>query len=217
MKKFTALIGVFIVSFYLSLSLCLSAFAYVSPGNPTGFVNDFAGVLSDSDRADMEQTLSDFEKQTSTEVVVVTIKSLEGDSVENYAVKLFEEWEIGKKGKDNGVLLLVALDDRKAKIEVGYGLEGALTDLESGQIMNNVIIYYFKKEMYYTGIFDGVKAIMEAVRGEYTAPEVDSESSYDGNIFADLLSAGGGIIFLNIFFLVLFNIFRVFKSAATSK
>ncbi len=109
-----------------------------------GFVNDYAGLLSPAVKTQLDAKLSQLEKDTTAEVAVVTVKSLEGDSVDDYAVRLFEKWKIGKKDKDNGVLFLVALDDRKMRIEVGYGLEPLITDGRAGRIRDNDVIPRFK-------------------------------------------------------------------------
>lgn len=155
----------------LVAAIPFAARAYSSPGTPAGFVNDFAGMLQPQERTQLEQTLSSFEKSTSNELTVVTIPNLGGDTIENYAVKLFEEWKIGKTKKDNGVLLLIARDDRTMRIEVGYGLEGALTDAQSYWIINNQITPNFKAGHYYAGIDAGVSEIMKATRGEYVPSE----------------------------------------------
>ena len=96
-----------------------SASAYRSPGQPRGFVNDFAGVLSDQTKSSLEQTLSQFSSETSNQIVVVSVMSLEGDSIENYSNELFREWAIGQKDKNNGVLLLIAPNEKQVRIEVG--------------------------------------------------------------------------------------------------
>ena len=96
-------------------------------------------MISAEQKQTLETKLSQFEKDTSNELSVVTIEDLKGDTIENFAVKLFEDWGIGKKDKDNGVLLLIAKNDRQMKIEVGYGLEGALTDAQSFWIIQNVM------------------------------------------------------------------------------
>jgi uncharacterized protein len=159
------------------------SFAYTSPGTPSGLVNDYANLLSVGSRATLESELLSFEKETSTQITVVTVADLGGDTVENFAVKLFEEWGIGQKGKDNGALLLISRDDRKLRIEVGYGLEGALTDAQSSQIIRNIITPSFKNDDYQTGIIEGVRAMMAATRGEYVAEPVDSGN---GNFNLDL-------------------------------
>lgn len=152
-------IGLAVIFLLVSAGL---VWAYSSPGEPTGYVNDFAGVLSVATKQQLETRLSLFDVSTSAQVTVVTIKSLGGDTIENYANKLFEDWGIGQKGKDNGVLLLVAVDDRQARIEVGYGLEGALTDAESSRIIREHIIPRFKEGNYDQGVIDGVEAILTA-------------------------------------------------------
>ena len=129
-------------------------FAYQNPGIPTGFVNDFAEMLTAEQRQSLEKKINDFEKTTGNELSVVTVSGLGGDTIENFAVKLFEDWGIGKKNKDNGVLLLIARDERQFRIEVGYGLEGALTDARSFWITQNILRPAFQKGDYYGGISD---------------------------------------------------------------
>lgn len=134
---------------------------------PTGYVNDRAGMFSPETVVRLETFLRDFERSDSTQIVVLTVPSLEGEPVETYALRVAEEWKIGQKGKDNGALLLVARDDRKIRIEVGYGLEGRLTDLLAGRIVDNEIAPRFKAGDFDAGVLAGVQAMAEAVRGEY--------------------------------------------------
>lgn len=140
--------------------------AYTSPGAPTGFVNDFANIIDDDTQAKLETQLSAYKQSSNHEVVVVTVQSLGGDYIENYAVKLFEEWGIGDKEKDNGILFLIASEDKKVRIEVGYGLEGALVDSEANQIIQSYIIPPFKENNYSLGIANGVEQIIKATEGE---------------------------------------------------
>ncbi len=148
--------------------------AYYNPGTPHGFVSDSAGALKQDEVQALEVKLSAFEKETSNEITVVIIPSLEGDTIENFTVELFKEWGIGKQGKDNGVLLLVALNDRKVRIEVGYGLEGALTDAQSSWIITNTIRPAFLEEKYYEGLDGAVDQVIAATKGEYVPSEVQS-------------------------------------------
>lgn len=141
--------------------------AYTNPGTPRGFVNDFAGMLQPQEKAQLEQKISAFASSTSNEIAVVTIPTLGGDTVENFAVKLFEEWKIGKTKKDNGILLLIARDEHKIRIEVGYGLEGALTDAQSYWIIKNELTPNFKVGNYYVGIDAATDKIIDATKGEY--------------------------------------------------
>src|SRR3989344_5277330 len=122
---------IFVLVFCYLFFIITPVFAYTSPGSPSGFVNDFAQMMSAGARAQLEQKLVQLEKDSTNEISVVTINNLDGDTIENFAVKLFQEWGIGKTKNDNGILLLIAKDDRKMRIEVGYGLEGALTDAQS--------------------------------------------------------------------------------------
>lgn len=169
-----------IITSLLSLSAILFAspvFAYSSPGKPTGYVNDFAHVLSDGTKQELESALSVFEASTSDEIAVAIVPSMGGDYIENYAVKLFEEWGIGKKDKDNGVLLLLSIEERKLRIEVGYGLEGALPDSLAQQIINADMTPRLKAGDYDGAVSIGVTDIMQAVKGEYQATESKSSSS----------------------------------------
>jgi len=148
------------------LLLPLTAIALDVP-HATGYVNDHAGLLSPSTRLKLEHFLEKFEKSDSTQIAVLTIPSLEGESLEGYALKVAEQWGIGQKGKDNGALLLIAKAERKVRIEVGYGLEGRLTDLLAGRIIDYEITPRFKQGDFDGGVIAGVAAIAEAVRGEY--------------------------------------------------
>lgn len=155
-------------------------FAVTYP-QPTGLVNDFANVLNAEQKTSLEQNLTDFKSKTGNEIAVVTIKSLNDDVIENAAVQIFEQWKIGQKDKDNGVLLLVTIDDRKLRIEVGYGLEPVLTDAKAGDIIRNAITPEFKKNNYYQGILNGVEDIKKVITGEKIITK--AKTNYEG-IFA---------------------------------
>ncbi len=115
------------------------AFAYVSPGAPRGYVNDFANVLTPEQETALVDKLHIHKEQTSNQIGVVTVPTTGDETIETYAVKLFEEWGIGRKDYDNGALLLVAVADRKVRIEVGYGLESVLTDARSARLIAQAI------------------------------------------------------------------------------
>lgn len=178
-------IGSLLLFFLVFSFVPLSVSAYTSPGKPTGYVNDFAHIISPQNKADLEKVLSGFEKQSSSEVAVVTVNSLGDETVETYAVKLFEEWGIGKKDKDNGVLLLVAPNERKVRIEVGYGLEGALTDAISNNIIQNIITPSFKAGDYDAGIKNGTNAILQVIKGEYvnTGNNTSGDNPYGALVY----------------------------------
>lgn len=134
-----------------------------------GHVNDYANVLNPSQAGRLETKLTEFEKTDSTQIVVLTIPSLEGEDLEGYSIRVAEAWKIGWKGQDNGVILLISQAEKKIRIEVGRGLEGKLTDLISGRIIRTVIVPYFKRGDFDGGIEAGTSAIIEAVRGEFKA------------------------------------------------
>ncbi len=133
----------------------------------TARVNDYASMLSARAKADIEQKLKQFEAEESTQIVILTVPSLQGDVMEDFSIRVAEAWKIGRKGSDNGAILIVSRDDRKIRIEVGYGLEGKLTDLLAGRIVQNEIAPAFKAGQYDEGFEKGVSAMMDAVRGEY--------------------------------------------------
>jgi len=132
-----------------------------------GRVNDYGDMLSSSTERQLDAVLGDLERTDSTQIAVLTIPSLEGDSLEDFSIRVAEKWGIGQKGKDNGAILIISKNDRKIRIEVGYGLEGTLTDLTSGRIIRNVIVPYFKRGDFNAGISNGVHAMIQAVRGEF--------------------------------------------------
>lgn len=143
------------------------AFGYINPGPPRGFVNDFAEMFTQDQLQQLEAKLSAYAKSSGNEIAVATVQSLGGDTVENFAAKLFEDWQIGEKGKDNGILLLVAKEDRQMRIEVGYGLEPQLTDIEASHLLSNVLVPAFKNGDYFGGVSGAVDLMVQKLSGEY--------------------------------------------------
>ncbi len=158
------------------LGVPLFASAYVSPGAPTGFVNDFAGMFAPSEVTDLEAKLAAYAQSSGNELAVVTVPTLAGDPIEDYAETLFKEWGIGKAKEDNGILFLIAQDDREMRIEVGYGLEPELTDTESAVIIRNILIPAFQSGAYGRGVMEAVDAVVEAIGGEYLPPPAPTPS-----------------------------------------
>lgn len=132
-------------------------------------VTDLTGTLYQGEMRDLEEKLAQFERETSTQIAVLIIGTLSGEDLQDYTLRVAEKNQLGKKGKDNGVLLLVAMKERDIRIEVGYGLEGALPDATSDQIIRNEIAPHFRSGDYYSGILNGITAIVEATKGEYQA------------------------------------------------
>ncbi len=126
-----------LVACVISFSHVVSIQAFTIPTTPNGFVNDFAEVLTEEQIARLSEQLRVYEEQTSNEMAIVTVPTMDGDIIEPYATRLFETWGIGKEETNNGVLLLLAIEDRKLRIEVGYGLEDTLTDAASARIIAN--------------------------------------------------------------------------------
>ena len=132
-----------------------------------GFVHDFAHVLGPEQRDVLEQRVRELQTKSGAELAVVTIKSLEGGQIDDFANKLFNRWHIGQKGKDNGVLLLVAVDDHKARIEVGYGLEPVIPDVLAGRILSEELFPQFRNGQYFEGLNRTVQRLAAIIeRGE---------------------------------------------------
>ncbi len=141
------------------------------------YVTDNTGTLTETEISNLRKKLRDFDKKTSTQIVVYMTGTLGNESLEDVTQRIAEKNGIGKKKKNNGVLLFIAKSDRKLRIEVGYGLEGALPDALADQIIRKKITPKFKNNDYYGGISDGVDAIMSATVGEYKADDKDDSGS----------------------------------------
>ncbi len=178
----------------------------VQPENKIkNYVTDQTGTLTSSQISDLETKLSSFDKQTSTQVVVFMIGTLGDGSLEDRSHDIAEQNGVGKKSKNNGVLLFIVKDDRKLRIEVGYGLEGALTDAISDQIIRKEIAPQFKQGNYYAGINAGVEAIIKVTKGEYTQDTKNNNDSGFGGLLCGL-----PVIFVLFFgFIVLMFIMRI--------
>ncbi|MHA1690388.1 MAG: TPM domain-containing protein [Candidatus Heimdallarchaeaceae archaeon] len=168
---------------------------------PIGFVNDFENIIENDE--DLEFMIYQFQQETSTEIVVVTVSDFGGTTIEAYAVKLFENWGIGTDEYDNGVLILVSSAQRESRIEVGYGLEGSLPDALTGRIQDNEMIPHFRSDNYTQGITGGVEAVMSATRGEYVmeSKPVEEDSS-------EII----GFIAVLIFLILFYKFFGIFPS-----
>jgi uncharacterized protein len=167
MNKFIVLISLFLLSF----NLIAKDIPAVAP------VVDQAGLLSRQVRSQLTQALVAIKRQTGNEIAVLTVPSLEGESIEGYSIKVVDEWKLGSKDKDNGVLFLISVKDRKMRIEVGQGLEGNLPDARAGQIIR-AVKPYFRKGEYKSGIVLGVSHIAKNIGVELKgAPRVRNKRS----------------------------------------
>jgi len=190
LKKFICSGGLFL---FLS---CL--FAEIPALKPSGFVNDYAGILSSREKEELENMVESIEEETSAEIAILLIDSLEGNSVEEYAAELFNSWGIGKKDKNNGVLILASLQERRIRIEVGYGLEPVLPDGLCGRIIRERIAPSFREGNYHKGLALGVDSIARAVKGEPSSlPRAPSGKNGKEGLF---------------FFILIWNAFLLFFS-----
>lgn len=185
----------------LFVPFCAQAFS--SPGKATGFINDFAGVLAKSEVVALNEKAGEIKRATGVEIAVALIPSLGGEDGKTYATDLFAEWGVGEKGRDNGLLLLVAIEERELHIEVGYGLEGAVTDLQAKQIIDDLVVPAFRAGGYALGI----RGALDAIGVLVTTGEMPSSSPKD-SFGIDV----GRTVFLFVLFLGQFLISLMAKS-----
>ena len=183
--------------FFLALvfNFLPSAFAQnVSYPTPSGYVVDQSGIIDAGTQAKLNAWILELKQKTTAEVAVVTVDSTEPLSIEEYAANLFQRFGIGKKGKDNGVLLLIATKDHATRIEVGYGLEGAITDAQSSLIINEIIVPAFKQGDFSQGVEKGAAAIVSLIAKEYNV----SLTGVRQPEYQDQQAGGSGWLFLLI-------------------
>lgn len=159
----------------LSLFLSVGAMAQIDKvipkrPSPPKLVNDFTNTLSEIEKSNLEHKLVAYDDSTSNQVAVVIVSTIDGNPIESVALEILRRWGVGNKDKNNGIVLLVAKDDRKMRIEVGYGLEGAIPDITAKSIIDNELKPRFKANAYYEGLDRGTDAIIKAAAGEYKAP-----------------------------------------------
>jgi uncharacterized protein len=188
--------------FFIALFISVNVFAQdILPDNPRGFVNDYANMLSSSEVNRLEQKLRNYRDTTSNVFAIATVESLEGNSIEEVATLTFSKWKLweGQSGeRDNGVLLLISEGDRAFKIEVGYGLEGVITDAMSSRILNDVLKPEFRNENFYGGIDRATDIMIELAAGEFEGVS-RSRNNDGGSIPIDV------IIFIIIVIIVLIS------------
>jgi len=165
----------------------------------SGPVNDYAAILSADEKETLESFLLALDRQTGVQIAVLTIPSLEGESLESFSLKTVEQWKLGQQGEDNGALLLVSLEDRAVRIETGYGLEGTLTDAKSGLIIRNVIAPRFREGKYGAGVLEAVRnmAGIATDNREIIAESVKNpqKEKSGGNL--------AGLLFFIVFYLIM--------------
>lgn len=170
---------------------------------PVGYVNDFAHVIPADQAQALESFLQEVEQKTGSEIAVVTVPSVNGGDVDAAAVELYKTWGIGKKGKDNGVLILAAIQDRRARIEVGYGLEGVLTDGDAGDILRQQVYPSFKQQQYGQGLINAVQAIVQRI-----APDAGGQTQVQNQ--GD--EGSGRLSWIQIFLILVFILIFIINS-----
>lgn len=206
------------ISCMIGAALLMMILFLISPAHAldvpklTGYVNDYGSMISPQAKATLEQELRAFEQSDSTQIVIVTIPSLQGEVLEQFSLKVAEAWKIGQKGKDNGIIFLVSKEDRKLRVEVGRGLEGKLTDLMAGRIIDLVVKPRFKRGDFDGGFITGVHSLIDATRGEFKAdPGATKRSSKKSGGLPQLVTF---IMFGAIALLVLGSFSRPLSGAA---
>ena len=191
MKKFFLIIILFSIQF-------ANAQTIQPRPNPPVAVNDFGNFLEPFQKEALENKLRNYNDSTSSAIVIITVPDLQGNDIAELALKYLREWGVGTKEKNNGVVILVSKEERKARIETGYGMEGVLPDITAKHIIDEVMIPNFKANDYYRGFDQTIDAIILAARGEYKS---DTKKS----------SGRGGIPFRAIFFIIVIIILIISK------
>lgn len=187
--------------FLLSLLGLLFSFAFAQdfPEKPGTLVNDYSGVLSAEQKQALESKLVAFSDSSSTQIAIAILKSVGDYDINEYAVELGRKWGVGQNGKNNGIMIVVAVGDRKISIQTGYGLEGALPDVYAKRIIDNDIKPEFKAGNYYAGLDAGTTSIIKYTKGEYKNDNPRASSRKSGG--------GGGSIIVIIIIIIVIIIF----------
>jgi len=190
---------IFIFTLCMSYFLSGQAQNFPTPMQPRRLVNDFTQLFSRQEVARLENKLAAFNKASSTQIAVVTVASLDGLDINDYAARLGEKWGIGRKGKDNGILLLIKPKQGREKgevaISVGYGLEGAIPDVTAARIIRKEILPAFQQGKYYQGVHQATSVLMDLAKGEFTAEAYQKQGD------------GSFIVFLPFLLFILLSLF----------
>lgn len=188
--------------FLFSLLSLLFTFAFAQdfPEKPNTLVNDYANVLSADQKQQLETKLVAFNDSSSTQIAIAILKSVGDYDINEYAVELGRKWGVGQSGKNNGIMIVVAVGDRKISIQTGYGLEGALPDIYAKRIIDNDIKPNFRAGNYYAGLDEGTTSIIKYTKGEYKNDSSKTSSKKGGG--------GGSIVIIIIIVIVIIIIMR---------
>jgi len=197
MKKISLIVAIILHSF-----LTLNA---LEVPRLSGRVNDYAGILSSSESSRLESEIRELEATSSSQIAILTIKSLEGDNLEDFSIRVVDKWKLGTAENDNGVLLLISLAEKSIRLEVGYGLEGVLTDAKSDYIIRTIISPNFRSGDIYKGLSQGVTGISGVISGEYQITRSDLSESRKSSSSG----SGGGSSIFSLLFFIMFVLFSI--------
>jgi uncharacterized protein len=178
------------------------------PAVPSDYVVDLAGIIDDAAEARLNGYLRELEQKTTDQMVILTVRSLDGEPIEEFSLKMAEKWKLGRKGKDNGLLMVVALKDRRYRFEVGYGLEGVMPDSLAGSIGRSYLVPYFRKGDYSGGIIAATLAVINTIATREGVEITDMprvERPYGGKAYR--IGTGQGIVLF--LFLIIAAIFLI--------
>lgn len=156
----------------------------------TGRVNDYAGILSQDAVTLLSDQLKEHEERTTNQVVVLTISSLQGESIEDYSNEVFNEWKLGQQDQDNGILIVVVPDEKRMRIEVGYGLEPTMTDLKASRIIREIMTPRFREGDFDGGITEGTRAVINVLEGQELPEGTEVDEASDSSFYSGLSDLG---------------------------
>lgn len=174
---------------WLTMGACFSAHAEIAVPTLTGHVIDQTATLNPAEISQLEQMLRAFEAKKGSQIAVLIVPTTEPEAIEQYSIRVAEAWKLGRQKVDDGAILLIAKNDRKLRIEVGYGLEGALTDIASKRIISEIITPHFKQGDFNAGITAGVQQMMRVIDGEPLPPPAhkSAKASKEGSSFLPII------------------------------
>ena len=195
--------------FLLLIFIALGAFADDVPGY-SGYVNDYAILITEKDKASMESVAKEVEEKTGAQIAVLTVKSMSPyTSIDEFGMAVAEKWKVGEKDKDTGIIIILAMEERKVRIEVGYGLEGIINDAKAGRIIDNTMMPYFRGGDFSAGLRRGVFKIADIIGTELNV-ELDEQIKMQDNTFTERLCM---LIFFIIFVSIFLMMIRRMKNA----
>jgi uncharacterized protein len=196
----------FLIILIISTSYLYAVSQNDLPEKPESWVNDYANVLSSAEKQSLDAMLSDTEKRSSNQIFIALFKTMpENTYLEDFSVKLYDKWKPGLADKDNGILIVVFVEDRKVRIEVGYGLEDAVTDAQAGTIIRDVLAPHFRIGDYFGGLKAALDILIPAAEGKYQIPVQQKTVNRNKSPISGIL----------IVFFILIMLSRIFRIRST--